>query len=102
MIMRLLENEATPGKRVIITVIGPDRVGIIAGVTGILAAHNFNILDISQTIMQEFLVMVLIVDSEKSSIDLSILKDHLAAKGAELGVRIDAQHEDAFKFMHRL
>lgn len=100
--MRYLENDKSNGKRIIITVIGPDRVGIIAGVTGILAANNFNILDISQTILQEFLVMVLIVDSENSSLDLSMLKDRLSAKGAELGIRIDAQHEDAFKFMHRL
>ncbi|TYO97223.1 ACT domain-containing protein [Desulfallas thermosapovorans] len=100
--MSLLEKDEKQGKRIIITVIGPDRVGIIAGVTGILAKYNFNILDISQTIMQEFLVMMLIVDSENSTIDLSELKNNLADKGTELGVRIDAQHEDAFKFMHRL
>jgi len=52
--------------------------------------------------MQEFLVMVLIVDSENSSLDLAMLKDRLAVKGAEMGIRIDAQQEDAFKFMHRL
>ncbi|WP_027365280.1 ACT domain-containing protein [Desulfotruncus alcoholivorax] len=95
-------NEETGGNRIIITVIGPDRVGIIAGVTGILAENCINILDISQTIMQEFLVMVLIADIEKSKIDLLELKNRLGAKGGELGVRIDAQHEDAFNFMHRL
>jgi ACT domain-containing protein len=100
--MKYLNTEKEQGKRIIITVIGPDRVGIIAGVTGILAANDINILDISQTIMQEFLVMVLIADMEKSKIDLTSLKDNLSAKGEELGVRIDAQHEDAFKFMHRL
>jgi len=100
--MRYVENDENMGKRIIITVIGPDRVGIIAGVTGILAENNFNILDISQTVMQEFLVMVLIVDSENSSLDLAMLKDRLAVKGAEMGIRIDAQQEDAFKFMHRL
>lgn len=100
--MKYLNTETDQGKRIIITVIGPDRVGIIAGVTNILAANDINILDISQTIMQEFLVMVLIADMEKSPIDLSTLKDSLGAKGSELGVRIDAQHEDAFKFMHRV
>lgn len=100
--MKYLEYDENRSKRIIITVIGPDRVGIIAGVTNILAANNLNILDISQTIMQEFLVMVLIVDSENSSLDLATLKNHLTAKGTELGVRIDTQHEDAFKFMHRL
>jgi len=58
----LNSNEEASGNRIIITVIGPDRVGIIAGVTNILAENSINILDISQTIMQEFLVMVLIGD----------------------------------------
>jgi len=88
--------------RVIVTVVGPDRVGIIAGVAGVLAENNINILDISQTILQEFLVMIMIADMDKSGIDLSALKDRLAEKGGELGVRIDAQHEDAFRFMHRI
>jgi len=96
------DNEKTGGNRIIITVIGPDRVGIIAGVTSILAENSINILDISQTIMQEFLVMVLIADMEKSPINLLELKNRLAARSGELGVRIDAQHEDAFNFMHRL
>lgn len=100
--MKYLHTDRHPANRVIVTVIGPDRVGIIAGVTGIMAENNVNILDISQTIMQEFLVMVLIGDMEKSTVDLLALKDRLNAKGAELGIRINAQHEDAFKFMHRL
>jgi len=100
--MKYLHSDHNPANRVIVTVIGPDRVGIIAGVTGIMAENNVNILDISQTIMQEFLVMVLIGDMGKSTVDLLSLKDLLNAKGTELGIRIDAQHEDAFKFMHRL
>ncbi|OAT84996.1 ACT domain-containing protein [Desulfotomaculum copahuensis] len=88
--------------RIIVTVLGPDRVGIIAGVARVLADNNINILDISQTILQEFLVMIMIADMEKSRVDLSTLKAHLAEKGAALGVRIDAQHEDAFQFMHRI
>ncbi|HBX23124.1 MAG TPA: ACT domain-containing protein [Desulfotomaculum sp.] len=100
--MKYLNLDQNPGNRVIVSVIGPDRVGIIAGVTSIMAENNVNILDISQTIMQEFLVMVLIGDMGKSTIDLLELKDRLNAKGTELGIRIDAQHEDAFKFMHRL
>jgi ACT domain-containing protein len=61
-----------------------------------------NILDISQTIMQEFFVMVLVADMAGSKVDLVTLKDLLAAKGEELTVRIDAQHEDVFNFMHRI
>lgn len=90
------------GNRIIVTVLGPDRVGIIAGVAQILAKHNINILDISQTILQEFLAMVLIADMEKSKIDLLALKEELNAMGKEIGVRIDAQHEDAFSYMHRI
>lgn len=88
--------------RIIVTVLGPDRVGIIAGVARVLAENNINILDISQTILQEFLVMIMIADMEKSRVDLGTLKEHLSEKGAALGVRIDAQHEDAFQFMHRI
>jgi ACT domain-containing protein len=96
-----LKNEAA-GNRVIVTVLGPDRVGIIAGVAQVLASNNINILDISQTILQEFLVMVMVADISRSSVDMLTLKENLAEKGREIGVRIDAQHEDAFKFMHRI
>ncbi len=90
------------GNRVVITVIGPDRVGIIAAVTTILAEQGVNILDISQTIMQEFFVMVLVADMEGAKVDLVILKDMLTHKGDELKLRIDTQHEDIFKYMHRI
>ncbi len=90
------------GDRIVITVIGPDRVGIIAAVSAVLAENNVNILDISQTIMQEFFVMVLVADMEKASVDLVNLKDLLHRKGEELQVRIDAQHEDVFNYMHRI
>jgi ACT domain-containing protein len=90
------------GNRIVITVIGPDRVGIIAAVSNILAENSVNILDISQTIMQEFFVMVLVADMAGSNTDLVSLKEVLAKKGEELQVRIDAQHEDVFNFMHRI
>lgn len=95
-------KEGAVGNRIIVTVIGPDRVGIIAGVAQVLADHNINILDISQTILQEFLVMVMVADMSASRVDMASLKDCLFKKGEELGVRIDAQREDAFKYMHRI
>jgi len=95
-------NESTGSNRIAITVIGPDRVGIIAGVTSILADNGVNILDINQTVMQGYFVMVLMADMDTSSVDLLTLKDLLAKKGEDLQVRIDAQHEDVFKFMHRI
>ncbi|MFO7951593.1 MAG: ACT domain-containing protein [Bacillota bacterium] len=88
--------------RVVITVIGPDRVGIIASVSAILADNNINILDISQTIMQEFFVMVMVADMNDASIDLVALKELLNREGEQLKLRIDVQHEDIFNFMHRI
>ncbi len=90
------------GNRIVITVIGEDKVGIIAAVTAILAENKINILDISQTIMQEFFVMVLVADMAGSDLNMLSLKELLVKKGEELAVRIDAQHEDIFKFMHRI
>lgn len=97
-----VKKEESKGSRIIVTVLGPDRVGIIAGVAQVLASNRINILDISQTILQEFLVMVMVADMSGSLVDMAALKEHLAEKGLEIGVRIDAQHEDVFKFMHRI
>lgn len=88
--------------RAIVTVLGQDRVGIIAGVTGVLAGYNVNILDIRQTIMQEFFTMMMLVDLEGSTIDFSALAAALDAKGQELGVQVRIQQEDIFRYMHRL
>lgn len=88
--------------RVIVTVIGKDRVGIIAGVSAVLAEAGANILDISQSVMDEFFVMIMMADLEQASIPFVELKARLDAKGGEMGLRIDAQHEDVFKFMHRI
>ncbi len=97
-----IKKEDPKGNRVIVTVLGPDRVGIIAGVAQVLASNKINILDISQTILQEFLVMVMVADMSESASDMVELKEKLAEKGREIGVRIDAQHEDVFNFMHRI
>lgn len=89
--------------RVIVTVIGQDRVGIIAGVATILADAGANILDISQTIMQEeFFAMIMVIDMAEAIISFDELRSSLEQKGKELGVQIMAQHEDIFKFMHRI
>ncbi|MDD3024508.1 MAG: ACT domain-containing protein, partial [Syntrophomonadaceae bacterium] len=67
-----------------------------------LAAANVNILDISQTILQGFFTMVMVVDIAKSQVELSELKEMLDLKGDELQMKISVQHEDIFKFMHRI
>ena len=95
-------NAPQHSNRVIVTVIGQDRVGIIAGVATILADASANILDISQSIMEEFFVMIMMVDLEGTTVPFEELRQRLAKKGEEMGLRIDAQHEDVFKYMHRI
>ena len=91
-----------PSNRVIVTVIGEDKVGIIANVSTLLAEANANIVDISQTTLREFFTMIMLVDMEKASVPFDELKRRLNAKGETMGLKIDAQHEDVFKFMHRV
>lgn len=88
--------------RIIVSVIGQDKVGIIAGVSAILAQAQANILDISQTVMQDCFSMIMMVDLEKANVPFEDIKHLLAQTGGELGVRIDAQQEDVFRYMHRL
>lgn len=88
--------------RVVVTVVGKDKVGIIAGVTNALADNNVNILDISQTIMQDFFTMIMIVDILEAKVDMTGLKDSLDEAGKKIGVKISAQREDVFHYMHRI
>lgn len=88
--------------RIIVTVIGKDKVGIIAGVSAVLAEAHANIIDISQTTMQEFFAMIMMADVEHATIPFDEIKRRLNRKGEEMGLRIDAQHEDVFKYMHRI
>ena len=88
--------------RIIVTVIGADTVGIIAQVSAVLAAANANIIDISQTTVREFFAMIMLADLENATVPFDELKRRLNAKGEEMGLRVDAQHEDVFKFMHRV
>ncbi|HHW49050.1 MAG TPA: ACT domain-containing protein [Clostridiaceae bacterium] len=88
--------------KAVITVIGKDRVGIIAAVSTILADCNVNILDISQTIMREFFTMIMLVDISKATISFTELAEKLEKKGKELALSIRIQHEDIFNSMHRI
>lgn len=93
---------AEKSNRIIVTVIGEDKVGIIAAVATLLAQANANIVDISQTTLKEFFTMIMMADMEKATVSFEELKRQLNAKGEEMGLKIDAQHEDVFKFMHRV
>ena len=89
-------------KKIVVTVIGADRVGIVAGVTKELAKENINILDISQTIVQGYFNMMMIVDTNGCSKQFGDVADELAALGEEIGVVIKCQKEEIFDSMHRI
>ncbi len=88
--------------RVVISVIGQDRTGIVAGISKVLADNNVNILDISQTILNDLFAMIMLVDISKSKTDFPTLKKELEDVGKQLGVQVIVQHEDIFKYMHRI
>ena len=89
-------------KKTIITVVGKDKVGIIANICTYLANNRVNILDISQTIVQGYFNMMMIVDSNNSPKNFEQLATELEQIGEEIGVIIKTQHEDIFNKMHRL
>ena len=88
--------------RMIITVVGKDTVGIIAKVCTYLAENSINILDISQTIVQEYFNMMMIVDMGKMTKSFEEVADELANVGKELGVQVKCQREEIFNMMHRI
>lgn len=88
--------------RTIITVVGKDTVGIIAKVCTYLAEHHINILDISQTIIQGFFNMMMIVDTSKMAIDFTTMTDELTRLGESTGVIVKCQKEEIFNKMHRI
>ena len=89
-------------EKTIITVVGKDTVGIIAKICTYLAENHMNILDISQTIVQGYFNMMMIVDTSASPKKTSEISDDLDGIGSELGVIIRTQHEDIFNSMHRI
>lgn len=86
----------------IITVVGKDRVGIIAGVTQALSASGVNILTISQTILEEYFTMIMKVDLGGLSVGRPELNKKLDEEGNKLGVQITLIHEEVLKAMHRI
>ena len=86
----------------VVTVVGKDRIGIIANVCTLLANYQVNILDISQTVMQGYFTMMMAGDTSKSEIPFAELAKKLEAKGEEMGMSIRLQREDIFDAMHRV
>lgn len=89
-------------KKTIITVVGKDTVGIIAKVCTYLADNQVNILDISQTIVQEYFNMMMIVDMNHTEKNFGEVADELSKLGEEIGVTIKCQRDDIFNSMHRI
>ncbi len=88
--------------KAVVTVVGEDKIGIIAGVSTVLAECDANIMDISQTILQDYFTMMMLVDLSKVEMSLEELKAQLQQTGQDLGVSIQIQHEDLFRSMHRI
>ena len=88
--------------RAIVTVIGKDRVGIIADVTALLAQYGVNVLDISQTVLQEYFTMIMLVDASQCTVPFADLARTLDEAGTQRDLHIRVMHEDIFNSMHRI
>lgn len=88
--------------RAVVTVVGKDKTGIIAKVSTFLAEKGVNILDISQTILQDYFAMIMLVDMSGASEGLSALATQCADLGKNIGMSIHLQHEEIFNAMHRI
>ena len=88
--------------KAIVTVVGKDRVGIIAGVCTALAKYNVNVLDISQTVMQGYFTMMMAVDVSGCTLPLAELCKAMEEAGNEMRLSIKVQREDIFEAMHRI
>ena len=88
--------------KAIVTVVGKDRVGIIANVCTALANYNVNVLDINQTVMQGYFTMMMAVDVSACKVPLAELVEIMEALGKDMGLSIRVQREDIFEAMHRI
>lgn len=88
--------------KAVISVIGKDCVGILAKVSGICAAHSVNVVDVTQSVLQDVFVMVMLGEIDRMDCSMSVLSDDLSRLGGELGLDIRVMHEDIFNSMHRI
>lgn len=88
--------------KAVVTVLGIDRKGIIAGVSKVLLENDANILDISQTVISEYFNMVLVADVSSPDCDFARLSESLAALGEEMGLQIRVQRSEIFEAMHQI
>lgn len=88
--------------RAVITVIGKDMVGILAQVTAICAKNGVNVVEVTQSILQDLFAMIMMVDISKCAIPFQSLVDELTQVGENMGLTIHVMHEDIFNSMHRI
>ncbi len=96
------EETTSTTNKVVITVVGKDRIGIIAAITSCLAQCRVNIEDITQKILGEYFTMILVGDTSQASVDLTELRRRLNHVGEEIGVTVYLQHAQIFQAMHRI
>ncbi len=88
--------------KAVITVIGKDKVGIIATASAECSKHGANIIDISQTVMKDYFAMIMLVEIDSLKTDFAAFSDELKRTGEENGVDIRVMHEDIFNTMHKI
>jgi len=94
--------ESSSHNRAVVVVIGQDRIGIVAGLSQVLASCGINILDIQQTLFQDLFVMSMLVDLAQAAEPLPSVRERLQERGNSLGVKVIVQHENVFRYMHRI
>ena len=88
--------------KAVITVIGKDAVGILAKVSAICSENNANVIEVTQSVLQDMFAMIMLVDITNLNNDFVVLQDKLTALGEGLGLKIHTMHEDIFNTMHRI
>ncbi len=88
--------------RAVITVIGKDTVGILAKVSGICLEYNANVIEVTQSVLQDLFAMIMLVDISELNRNYTELSDRMSLLGTELGLHIHTMHEDIFNAMHRI
>lgn len=88
--------------KAVVAVIGKDTVGILAKISTICAEYNANVMDVTQTIMQDMFAMTMLIDISGCNSDYGTLAERLKKSGEEMNLQVHVMHEDIFNSMHRI
>jgi ACT domain-containing protein len=88
--------------KAVITVVGRDMVGILAKVSGVCAQKNVNVIEVTQSVLQEMFAMIMLVDISKLNCEFSEMAKEMSEMGEKMGLSIHVMHEDIFNSMHRI